>query len=239
MEQFETLSSSITKALPLSTEQTKKLVLYALSIHKENQRFNLTGHKSPEEIISNLIIKSIAPVTKLNVPRGTFFADLGTGAGIPGIPLAVFIKESKGILFDSNHKKINFINTASRECDISNIKGVSCRIEEEGKKDLYRETFDWVFSRAMADVYIACELGAPLLKKDGYLFLYSRDVAFAKNPHVGKHISSLGLELIKNVNNREKDYNGEGLLFKKQQECPALFPRRMTAIKRDRKKIAE
>lgn len=237
MEQFETLTSSIIKALPLTAEQAKKLACYSSLIHKENQKFNLTGHKSPEEIIKNLIIESIAPVIELNVPRGTYFADLGTGAGIPGIPLAVFIEKSKGVLFDSNHKKIKFINAASKECEITNIKAVSCRIEEEGKKDLYREAFDWVFSRAMADVYIACELSAPLLKKDGYLFLYSKDLELTKNINVQKHISSLGLKLVTNANKEDKDHKDEGLLFKKREECPDLFPRRMAAIKRDRKKI--
>jgi len=237
VEQIKTLSSTITESLPLSTEQADKLGLYATLVHKRNQNFNLTGHKSPVEIINNLIIASIAPVIKLNVPRGTFFADLGTGAGIPGIPLSVFIKESKGILFDSNHKKIKFVNSASRECEINNVKGISCRIEEEGKNNLYRGVFDWVFSRAMADIYIACELGAPFLKQGGYLFLYTKDLELAENPHVQTHISALGLKLITKTNNTGRKQNDEGLLFKMEKECPALFPRRMTAIKRESKKI--
>lgn len=238
MEQFKTFSSLITKNLPLTTEKAEQLASYALLINEQNQRYNLTGHKTIDEIIHNLIIESITPVLKLNVPRGTYFADLGTGAGIPGIPLAVFIEESKGILFDSNKKKIKFINSSSKDCQIHNVTGVSCRIEEEGRNDLYRGTFDWVFSRAMADIYIACELGSPLLKKGGYLFLYSRDLELAEKNSVQEHISSLGLELINNTTTDEsKSHKDGGLLFRKNKECPSLYPRRMTAIKRERENI--
>ena len=237
VEQFKILSTLITRSLPVSKEQADKLTSYALLIHTENQKYNLTGHKTPEEIIDNLIIGSIAPVIKLNVPRGTYFADLGTGAGIPGIPLAVFIEKSRGILFDSNSKKIKFIENASKECGIKNIKGISCRIEEEGRNDKYRGTFDWVFSRAMADIYIACELGAPLLKKGGHLFLFSRGMELVEKQRVQQHVSSLGLEIIQERKNENKSMMDEGILFRMTGECPSLFPRRMAAIRRDREKI--
>lgn len=236
MEQSKALSSIITKALPVSEEQAGKLTRYALMIHNENKRYNLTGHKSVEEIIDNLIIGSIAPIIRLDVPRGTYFADLGTGAGIPGIPLAIFIDQSKGVLFDSNNKKIKFINAVSRGYEINNIKGVSCRIEEEGRNPQYRGTFDWVFSRAMADIYTACELGAPLLKKGGHLFLFSRDMEIANKSEVQQHISSLELEIISETS-QGKALKDEGMLFRQREECPPLFPRRIAAIKRERGKI--
>lgn len=236
MEQFKNLSN-ITDTLPLPEKDIEKLVSYAVMIYTENRKYNLTGHKTPNEILLNLIAGSIIPVQNLNVPRGTFFADLGTGAGIPGVPLAVYFKESQGVLFDSNNKKINFIKSAAGQCGISNIETVNCRIEEAGKDSRFRNAFDMVFTRAMADIYTACEMGAPLLKKEGRIFIYSNDFNSLNNPEILKHCDNLGLEPV--VKSDEEPGRGdEGLLFKKIKDTPDKYPRRIAVIRRESERIS-
>jgi 16S rRNA (guanine527-N7)-methyltransferase len=242
VEQNEILSAEIRKKLSFTNDQADKLSSYAQLIHEENRKYNLTGHKTLEEIIENLILGSILPVKKLIVPRGTIFADLGTGAGIPGVPLAVFLNESRGTLFDSNSKKIRFIENAAEECKINNIRAVSCRIEEAGKNNEYRESFDWVFSRAMADIYTACELGAPLLKRGGKLFLYSREKELVRSPEFIKHLDNLGLEPDPEKSGGNKQVEArkaeeEGILLKNIRHCPHEFPRRIAVIRRESNKI--
>jgi 16S rRNA (guanine527-N7)-methyltransferase len=242
VEQNEMLSAEIRKKLSFTNEQADKLNSYAQLIHEENRKYNLAGHKTLEEIIENLILGSILPVKKLIVPRGTIFADLGTGAGIPGIPLAVYIEKSQGVLFDSNSKKIRFIESAAAECGINNIKTVNCRIEEAGKNNEYRKSFDWVFSRAMADIYTACELGAPLLKRGGKLFLYSREKELVRSPEFIKHLDNLGLkpESEESGGNKQMETlkaEEEGILLKNIRPCPHEFPRRIAVIRRESDKI--
>lgn len=242
MEQNNLLTAEIRNKINISVEQSSRLLNYATLIHEENMKYNLTGHKTLEEILKNLIIESIQPVSELIVPRGTIFADLGTGAGIPGIPLAVFFQNSQGVLFDSNSKKIRFIESAAAECGISNIQTVNCRIEEAGRKDEYREFFDWVFSRAMADIYTACELGAPLLKKGGKLFLYSKEKEVILNPGFISHLDNLGLEPApeespENGKENVNSIDSTGILLIKVKPCPARYPRRIAVIRRESERI--
>lgn len=242
MEQIEILSAAIRNEINISAARSSKLAAYASLIHSENLKFNLTGHKTLEDILTNLIIKSIIPAVFLNVPRGTFFADLGTGAGIPGIPLAVYIENSRGTLFDSSSKKIRFIQDAAEKCGITNVEAVSCRIEEAGKNPDYRESYDWVFSRAMSDIYTACELGSPLLKKGGRLFLYSKEKDFSLKPEFIKHLGSLGLEHVREKSavyeeTALRNPEQEGILLIKKKQCPHKYPRRIAVIRRESEKL--
>jgi 16S rRNA (guanine527-N7)-methyltransferase len=232
VEQFEKKLHHIALQYSLNSEQTEKLKFFAIYLFDENRKYNLTGHKTLEDILDNLIAGSLLPAPELNVPRGTFFADLGTGAGIPGIPLSIYLQDSEGVLFDSNFKKIRFIEEFCRLQNIKNVLGVSCRIEEAGRDPRYREKFDMVFSRAMADLYIISEMASPLLKTGGYLYLYSRDREMIDNNNVKQHLDELGL-----VRCRENQNDAEGLLLRKTAPCSEKFPRRISAIKRDRARL--
>ncbi len=207
---------------------------YGNAIHSENMKYNLTGHKTLTDVIENLIIGSIEPLISVNVPRGTFFADLGTGAGIPGVPFAIKHDDCSGILFDSNQKKIRFINKTSAELSIKNIKGVDLRVEDAGRDENYRGKFDLVITRAMSDIYTIAELGAPLLKTGGNIFLYVNESQKNFNDNLLQHIKELGLTL-DTIDNSvlQIDYDSaEGLLLTKVGETDLKYPRRMPVITR-------
>ncbi len=227
---FELFSNSgITES-----EMISLLIEYGKSIHSENTKYNLTGHKTLFDIITNLIIGSIKPLTDINVPRGTLFADLGSGSGIPGIPVAIKFRESRGVLFDSNNKKIKFINDTAHSLGIPNIIGVSSRIEDVCRSSEYRGSFDIVFTRAMSDIYTVAELGAPLLKKGGFIFMYINRSQMNVNDSVIEHISDVGLSPKPLVDFREKSdlQNDAGLILFKEKETDDKYPRRMAVINR-------
>jgi 16S rRNA (guanine527-N7)-methyltransferase len=206
---------------------------YAEAIHEENKKYNLTGHKSIQEVIENLIIGSIEPLSVIIVPRGTLFADLGTGAGIPGIPFAIKYDESTGVLFDSNQKKIRFINKTSDELTISNVQGVSLRVEDAGRENNYREKFDLVITRAMSDIYTIAELGAPLLKTGGNILLYINENQKNYTDNLLSHLDELGLSM---DTGRSLTMTGtdkfDGLLLTKIKPTNNKYPRRMPVISR-------
>jgi len=213
----------------------QQLLKFADAIHSENQKYNLTGHKTKAEVIENLIIGSLNPVKKIIVPRGTIFADLGTGAGIPGIPLAVKLDEWKGVLFDSNQKKIRFINKIAPSLGLTNVEGVDLRVEDAGRSDKYRGVFDFVFTRAMSEIYTIAELGAPLLKTGGIIFLYLNQSQMILNKEIQKHILDIGLsiETIPSSEEYISDINfSDGFILKKIKETDNKYPRRMPLIKR-------
>ena len=215
-------------------DKLRTLYSYAEMIYNENRKFNLTGNKSLIEIIDNLIVGSLEPLTCMNVPRGTFFADLGTGAGIPGIPVAVKYPEISGILFDSNQKKIDFIDRVAGILKIKNIKAINIRIEDAGRSPEFREKFDLIITRAMSDIYTISELGAPLLKKGGYIYAYTKINREEITDYVYNHISRLGLAVRKDsdVKLLREGTCAEGILIEKVNSTDEKFPRRMAVIKR-------
>jgi len=216
------------------TDRTKLLLLidYAKAIYTENKKFNLTGHDNLSEIIENLIIGSLEPLINLNVPRGTLFADIGTGSGIPGVPIGIKYNYCSGILFDSNIKKISFINKTVSLLGINNLRGLDIRVENAGRLDEYREKFDFVFTRAMSDLFTIAELGSPLLKTGGFIYLYIKKNQFIITDYLIDHLVKVGLSLETGPEFNDIHLDSPGLFLKKIKKTDALYPRRMPLIKR-------
>lgn len=235
MEHFyREIIQSIPKAAQPDSGTVEKLANYGRLLHEENRRYNLTGHKTVEDIIGNLIIESLAPVNLSDVPRGTSFADMGTGAGIPGIPLAITYPDLAFTLFDSNSKKIRFIDYAAEELSIRNIKAVCCRIEEISREKEFRESFDVVVTRAMSDIYTAGELGSPLLKTHGCLYLYVSKKQKEISSTVSAHLEKLSLEILQGGESGSplNITATSGLLLQKTSPVADIYPRRISAIRR-------
>ncbi len=207
---------------------------YAVFLHRYNSRFNLTGLKTVGEIREVLITGSINPFRAIKVPRGTLMADLGTGAGIPGIPLSIILQDASITMFDSTLKKIEFIKEAIKKLGIENASAVCGRIEELGRNSTFRGHFDWVTTRAMTDTFTAAELGAPLLKTGGYMYLYASEKQSKLTGKITTHLSRLGLEELKEQKKLSVlETECSGILLVKTGSTDLKFPRRIAAIKRD------
>jgi len=217
---------------------SERLDRYAEMICQSNSMFNLTGFDGIEAIKKHLLISSLEPFSAIDVPRGTSIADLGTGAGIPGVPLSIRFKNADITMFDSTLKKINFVNHALTSLEINNARAVSGRIEDFAKNPVYREKFDWVITRAMADVYTSAELGAPLLIHGGYIYLYVSEKQSVLPEKTRSHLSELGLSVLsENEAKMLMKKKNPGIVMKKTKETDMRFPRRIVAIKRDEEKI--
>ena len=221
------------------SEIDKKIELLkknAIMIYNYNKKFNLTGFKTIGDIFYKLIVDSLEPIKDLCVPRGTSFVDIGTGSGIPGIPIAIFFSGIKGLLLDSNSKRIDFIRKVVKEIEIKDVVAESVRLEEEGRSNDNRELHDWVFSRAMGNVFVTVELGSPFLKLGGYLYIYSNIKNNNLYPEVVTHASKLGLNLLNSIESKKIGIK-KGLLFQKVSYLSNAYPRRFASIKRDAAKF--
>jgi len=116
-----------TLGLDVSEERQLKLVAYVELIAKWNKTFNLTSVREPAEMISRHILDSLAILPYL---EGDSLLDVGTGAGLPGIPVAILRPEMAVTLLDSNSKKTRFLQQAKAELKLENITVVHSRVEQ-------------------------------------------------------------------------------------------------------------
>jgi 16S rRNA (guanine527-N7)-methyltransferase len=151
--------------LELSDEQLARLDRYLDLLAQANQRMNLTRIESREAAEVQHIADSLTLLPFL--PAGPHrLADLGSGGGVPGIPVAIARPNATVMLIESTQKKATFLKSASAELGLSNISVSSWRAEDVGHSNS-RETFDVVTARAVGAMAFLAEWSLPLVKKGG------------------------------------------------------------------------
>lgn len=146
--------------LPLSGQQQEKLLSYVDLILKWNRVYNLTSVRNPSQVVTRHILDSLAVYPFIHGPR---ILDVGSGAGLPGIPLAVANPDWQVVMLDSNAKKTRFIQQAVADLGLANAEAANARLEEF-QADLL---FDTVISRAFSSVENIASQAGPLCKPDG------------------------------------------------------------------------
>lgn len=194
-----------------------------------NKLFNLTAIKDEEKFRELMIYDSLLPLKYIDFTDKTVL-DVGTGAGFPGLVLAL---SSKGryTLLDSTQKKINHINNYIKENNIENAIGVYARAEEYAQNN--KEKFDYVIARAVAELNILSELCLPFVKVGGLFIALKGDNALQEITRAEKAIEKLGGKIIRKEfdelpESKEKRYLIE---IKKVKETPKKYPRSYSEIK--------
>lgn len=149
--------------LSISSEQQEKLLSYLESLNKWNQAYNLTSVRDPKEMISKHLLDSLALIPWITGDR---IIDVGTGAGLPGIPLAICMPEKQFVLLDSDGKKTRFLTQVVFQLGLSNVKIEQARVEEYVPEVL----LDVVLTRAFSDLQEMLQKTRHLCSNNG-LFL--------------------------------------------------------------------
>lgn len=134
-----------TLKIELSDDKVDKLMAYLTLLQKWNKVYNLTAIRDPEEMLIKHLLDSLAVVPHIKETR---IIDVGTGGGVPGIPLAICFPEKQVDLLDSNSKKTRFLIQAKAELGLVNTRVIHSRVEEYNPEPLYEA----VISRAFASI---------------------------------------------------------------------------------------
>lgn len=185
MEACRKILVSGLQSLNLSQAEDKieQLLSFIKLIEKWNKAYNLTAIRNREDMVRLHVLDSLAIVPFI---EGKRVIDIGTGAGLPGIPLAIYLPEIEFTLLDSNAKKTRFVQQAILELKLKNVSVCHNRVEQYHPE----KRFDTVITRAFAGLSDIVELTAHLLNKDGVLLAMKGQI-----PDVSK-LESAKTELI-------------------------------------------
>ncbi|MFZ3130310.1 MAG: 16S rRNA (guanine(527)-N(7))-methyltransferase RsmG [Desulfosporosinus sp.] len=208
----------------LSDLQVTQLCNFGDLLLDWNQRLNLTGITDPHEVILKHFIDSMVLAKFIT---GVTFADLGTGAGFPGVPLKILCPDLDIVLMDSLKKRLDFLEVVIKTISLKGIMTVHARVEDFGRNMYFRGHFDTVSSRAVARLPILLEYALPVLKVNG-LFLAPKGSQFeVELAESKKALLLLGgkVEGIEHFNLGEGAEHRAVIRIRKMKETPLQYPR--------------
>ena len=160
---------SVQAVLPVSGEAAEKLVRYYEMLIDWNRRMNLTAITDEGEVLTKHFADSLLP--ERLIPKGAAVIDVGTGAGFPGLPLAIARGDIRLTLLDSLNKRVGFLKEVCAELKID-AECIHARAEDGGRSPALREKFDVAVSRAVARVSPRAEYTVPFIKVGGVSLMY-------------------------------------------------------------------
>ena len=217
--------------LGLPTNGIPNLVRYAELLVEKNKVMNLTAITEPADIAALHFLDSAALLTLADF-RDKAVADVGTGAGFPGLPLRIVEPSIRLTLLDAQNKRIEFLKEVCDDLALADVECVHQRAEEFAADR--RESFDLVTSRAVAALPLLCELCLPLVKVGGY-FVAMKSVDAGAELDAAAH----AIEVLGGAVERVADYDIPGtevrhraILIKKVRETGKKYPRPFAKIKK-------
>ncbi|MCL2121107.1 MAG: 16S rRNA (guanine(527)-N(7))-methyltransferase RsmG [Clostridiales bacterium] len=207
-----------------------------------NKRFNLTTITGPEEIEIKHFLDSLL-LSRYPIWQACFneayreriqdpvirAADVGSGAGFPGIPLQIVIESRMRLdLLEASGKRVLFLQALIEALALPHTRALPIRAEDAGQDPGYRESYDWVFSRAVATLPVLLEYCLPLLKTGGYFVAYKGPEGPQEAKNGAKAATILGAALcdIHMALLPEEQGRRSILIYRKTAPTPKKYPRR-------------
>ena len=217
----------------LSDDKIALLSMYMDFTLTENKKFNLTANDTKDEFIVKNILDSLLVIKYLDGDLSNMrIVDIGSGCGLPGIPLAIFYPKANFYLLEPTTKRANFLDEVIKLLKLKNVFTINDRAELLARKDI--EKFDIAMARAVANINILLELAIPLLKVGGE-FIAFKGKTYENEASSIKLVLSQLKASIKLVDNCVLPFTNDEryfAFFKKDNETPNKFPRNYSLIKK-------
>ena len=209
--------------IDIDDDKLNKLDIYYNFLVEYNSHTNLTAIIDKEDVYLKHFYDSLTIVKSIDLSTVNTLIDVGTGAGFPGMVLAIMYPNIKVTLLDSNNKRINFLNELSDKLGITNVETIHERSEIYAKT--HKDMYDIVTARAVKNMKELTELCLPLVKVNGYFIPLKGNIEDELNN---------AKSIIKNINGVVEDVislelpNGDNrniVKIKKTDKCPDKYPR--------------
>lgn len=212
--------------IKFTEEQLQKFYKYMNMLIEWNKKINLTAIIEPKEIILKHFMDSLTILKYVN--DNEKMLDVGTGAGFPGIPIKIMNSNMEITLLDSLNKRINFLNEVINKLELKNISAIHSRIEDYGKNNKYREKYDIVTSRAVANLATLSEYMLPMLKIKGKSICMKGSDIKEEVKNSKRAIDILGGEIV-NIEELvlpKSDNRRNLIIIEKKKNTPLKYPRK-------------
>jgi 16S rRNA (guanine527-N7)-methyltransferase len=229
MNNIDLLKNGIEElGIETNDEMLENLKKYKELLVEWNKVMNLTGIEDEREVYIKHFLDSISAVKNGYIKDGISLIDVGTGAGFPGMPLKICLKNLEVTLLDSLNKRITFLQEVAKNVGINDIKYIHGRAEDFGKDDQYREQYDIATARAVAGLPVLMEFCVPFVKVGGYFVCLKGPNANLELEESKAAMQTLGVEFIEkiNVDLPDTNLNHNILVFKKIDKTPEKYPRK-------------
>lgn len=209
-------------------EMLDKFQRYMELILEWNEKVNLTSITDREEFIKKHYVDSVAICGFPQMKEAQRIIDVGTGAGFPGVPLAILFPEKEFVLMDSLNKRLKIIQELTEAIGIRNIKLCHSRAEDLGRNKEYRERFDLCVSRAVANLAVLSEYCLPLVKVGGWFAPYKSGTVEEELRESLRAIELLGAQLEENslLSIKGYDLDHRILFIRKVKKTLSKYPRK-------------
>ena len=219
-------------SVPLSAEEIRAFQVYASMLKEKNKVMNLTAVDDDKGIAMKHFIDSLTLCPYIReeekkTNKTLTFADVGTGAGFPGLPVKISCPELSVTLMDSLEKRLKFLNEVITALDLKDCSTVHSRAEDAGRNKKYREKYDIVTARAVAKLSVLAEYCLPLVKVGG-VFLAMKSHSDEEENEAQKAIALLGgtIEKTDSFKLPGTDMERTIIVVRKIRPTPARFPRK-------------
>lgn len=152
----------------VSEDQLGSLLEYA-ELLANYEKANVVGSDDVGTILRDHVIDSLSVFLLPSLVEFNSFIDVGSGGGLPGVPLCIVHPTASATLLEATGKKAEFLRYVARELELANIRVLSDRAEKAGRSDYARAKYDVATIKAVARLDVNCEYCVPLLKKGGYM----------------------------------------------------------------------
>jgi len=155
----------------LNTQQIGQIEIYTDELKRWNKYVNLISRKDIDNILDKHILHSLSILKYVPIFDNAICLDIGSGGGLPGIPLKIAKPNMKLIMIDSIAKKINIIKQIVEKLDLKNVELINDRVENLAKNKTYANSIDYVVARAVASTDLMLKWSIPLIKNNGKIVL--------------------------------------------------------------------